>query len=69
MNSNLQPVKTVPADLISLAEAAKYLGVGSATLRLWIARGELVGYRVGERLIRVRRSDIDAKLRPIGGTQ
>ncbi len=42
-------------------EAAKYIGVSEATLRLWRSRGEGPRYfRAGEKLVRYRRSDLDA---------
>lgn len=51
---------------LSQAEAAEYLGVTDRTIRNYIARGDLPGYRVrGSRLVRLRLSDVDALLRPI----
>lgn len=47
-------------------EAAHYLGVSERTIRNYIARGDLPGHRVkGSRLVRIRRADLDALLRPI----
>lgn len=51
---------------LTQAEAAKYLRVTDRTVRGYIARGILPASRVrGSRLIRIRRSDLDALLAPI----
>lgn len=42
-------------------QAARYLGVSGAVLRLWRAEGKGPRYfRAGEKLIRYRRADLDA---------
>ena len=42
-------------------EAARYLGVSGAVLRLWRAEGKGPRFfRAGEKLIRYRKSDIDS---------
>lgn len=47
-------------------EAADYLGVTDRTIRKYIARGLLVGYRIGEvHTIRVDRLELEALLKPI----
>lgn len=47
--------------------AAEYAGVTDRTIRNYIARGELTGYRVGKgRLVRVDLNEVDQRLlRPI----
>ena len=51
---------------VSLSGAAAYLGVGTKTVRRYIADGQLPAYRLGGRTtIRVKASDLDALLRPI----
>lgn len=51
---------------LSMAEAAEYLGVTDRTIRNYISRGELPGHRPrGSRLVRVRREDLDALMRPV----
>lgn len=51
---------------LSKPQAARYLGVTERTVRNYIARGELSAARIqGSHLIRIRRSDLDALLRPI----
>lgn len=47
---------------LSLAEAAEYLGVTDRTIRNLIARGQLTGYRIGPRLIRVSLEEIEDRL-------
>lgn len=51
--------------LLSLDDAATYLGVTTRTLRRYIAAGRLNGYRVGPRLLRVDLAELDALLRRI----
>ena len=43
-------------------EAARYLGVSGAVLRLWRSEGKAGPrhFKAGEKLIRYRRSDLDA---------
>lgn len=54
--------------LASLADAAEYAAVHPRTLRRRIASGELTGYRLGGRVIRVDLDELDALLRPIPTT-
>lgn len=50
---------------ISQLEAAERLGVTDRTIRNLIARGDLTGYRLGRRTIRLDVDEVDACLRPI----
>jgi len=51
---------------LSQAAAAEHLGVTDRTIRNYVARGTLKGYRLkGSRLIRVDLNEVDALLRPI----
>jgi len=50
---------------VTIAEAADYLAVTPRTIRNLIARGDLTGYRLGARAIRVDRAELDALLTPI----
>jgi excisionase family DNA binding protein len=52
---------------ITIGEAADYLAVTELTIRQMIADGRLRGYRSGTRIIRLRRDEIDAAMRPFGG--
>lgn len=54
---------------ISLQDAADILGVSVDTVRRRIADGSLPAERVGARLIRVRRTDVEALLRPVPTTE
>jgi excisionase family DNA binding protein len=49
----------------SIAETAKMHGVSEKTIRRWIAQGLIHGFRMGPRLIRVDRAEVEAMLRPI----
>lgn len=49
-----------PMASYSLAAAAELLGVTERTLRNYIARGSLPAYRIGARLVRVRRKDLES---------
>jgi excisionase family DNA binding protein len=52
---------------LSINETADYLGITSRTVRQMISDGRLVGRRLGARVIRLRREEIDAAMRPFGG--
>ena len=52
---------------LSISETAGYLGVTTRTVRQMIADGRLTGYKLGARVVRLRRDEIDASLRPFGG--
>ncbi|WNG94993.1 AlpA family transcriptional regulator [Mycobacterium sp. ITM-2016-00318] len=51
----------------SLKEAGAYVGVGERTIRDWITRGLIKGYKINARLIRVDLNELDAAMRPFGG--
>ena len=44
----------------SIAQASEHVGVSGRTIRRWIAEGRLAGYRVGPRLLRVDRAELEA---------
>jgi len=58
-----------PNQLLSIQQAAEETACSVSTLRNLIARGDLPAFRFGPRLIRVRRRDLDAVLRPYQGGQ
>lgn len=60
----LLTVSTDPVDL-SPAEAAAYKGVNESTIRRWIYKGLLPAQRVGPRLLRIKRADLDAMNQPV----
>ncbi|MEZ0342147.1 excisionase family DNA-binding protein [Mycobacterium sp. pV006] len=53
--------------MLTLTQAAARTGVSTKTLRRRIAEGLLPAYRVAGRSIRVRDTDLDTLMRPIGG--
>jgi excisionase family DNA binding protein len=50
---------------MTIADVAEYLGLNLRTVRNMIADGWLRAYTLGPRVIRLRRSEIDAALEPI----
>ncbi len=46
-------------DLLSLRQAARSLGIADRALRQAVRSGEVPAYRIGERTLRVKRSDLD----------
>ncbi|MGX0781854.1 helix-turn-helix transcriptional regulator [Dermabacter hominis] len=53
------------SDLVTLERAAERLGVTPRTIRRQIASGNITGYRIGNRAVRVSLADVDALARPI----
>lgn len=51
--------------LVSVTEAAAYCACHPRTVRRRISCGDLTGYRMGPRLIRVDLDEVTAMLRPI----
>jgi excisionase family DNA binding protein len=49
----------------SVEAAARRLGVSSRTVRRMISRGEITGYRVGKRLLRVYPADVESAVHRI----
>lgn len=49
----------------TVAEAAEYIGASTKFIRSLIARGDLTGYRVGSRSIRVDLRELDSAMTPI----
>ncbi|WP_082574293.1 excisionase family DNA-binding protein [Cellulomonas sp. Root137] len=54
-------------EFVSVAEVAAELQVTDRFVRRLIADGELRAVRVGSRLVRIRRGDLEAILRPVVG--
>jgi excisionase family DNA binding protein len=57
--------KKAPRTLISIDEAAELLGCTTRSVRRWIADGDLVAYRIKNKLIRLDLDDVYGLLRPI----
>lgn len=49
----------------SIEQAATYVGCNPRTIRRYITRGLLTGYRLGPRLLRVDLNELDELMRPI----
>jgi len=56
------PSRTSRRQYESVADAAARVGVSTKTVRRWIASGQLAGYRVGPRLLRVDPDEFDRML-------
>lgn len=54
-------------ELLGLSEVADQAGVHYRTVRRWISNGELPATRVGRKLLKVKQSDLDKFLTPVGG--
>lgn len=54
-------------DRVSINQAAEIVGVHPNTIRNLLIRGELHGERIGKRIIRIRKSDLDALFTPFVG--
>jgi excisionase family DNA binding protein len=53
------------ARFLSVAQAADELGVTERFIRKLITNGDLQAVKVGTRLIRIRRTDLEDLLRPV----
>jgi excisionase family DNA binding protein len=53
-----------PSRYVTVAQAAKLLGVSPSTVWRWIDARKLPAYRVGPRGIRIREEDLQAAIRP-----
>jgi excisionase family DNA binding protein len=56
------PSRTSRRQPESVADAAARVGVSTKTVRRWIASGQLAGYRMGPRLLRVDPDEFDRML-------
>jgi len=62
----VSPADPAGADrLMSIREAAAYVGASTKTITRLVVAGDLKAYRFGQRLIRLKRSDLDALLVPV----
>lgn len=59
------PTNPKPSRLRDLKYAAQRFACSERTIRRMIAAGELTGYRVGKRLVRVDADELDALARVI----
>ena len=54
-------------DLITLGTAAKQLGISVKTLQAWVRNGRVPAYRMGQRFVRVRWTELLDALRRDSG--
>jgi excisionase family DNA binding protein len=52
----------------TIESEAERLAVNPRTIRRMISRGELTGYRLGTKILRVDQVEVDAALRPVPTT-
>jgi excisionase family DNA binding protein len=51
-------------EFLTIDEAARYLKISRTTVYRFVRQGLLVPYRLGERVVRFRKDDLDAALKP-----
>lgn len=56
---------TARREWLTLQEAADRTGLTTRTIRRYVATGQVTGWRVGTKSIRVTATDVDALFRPI----
>lgn len=64
MSATATPVKPV---FVSVADAAAYLAVSPRSVRRKIADGTLPAFKVAGDSLRIRLSDLDNVVKPVGG--
>ena len=64
-----ETLRTQFGDLLNVKQASEYLGCSCNTVRNMIRREELSAVRLGPRMVRIRRDDLDAILKPYEGGQ
>ena len=53
------------AEFLNIVEAADRLGCNERTIRRYVADGRLRAWRLGPRMVRIERAEVDALLTPI----
>ncbi len=56
--------QALEAEFLSVPEAAMALNVSTSTIWRWIDRGQLAAYRIGQRKVRVKRTDVARMIVP-----
>jgi len=59
------PAAPAARHLVSVAQAADYVGCATKTIRRRVSEGTLTAYRFGPRMLRVDLAELDALLRPV----
>jgi excisionase family DNA binding protein len=57
---------TLVEDYATIDEAAALMRVAPSTIRRWIREGALPAFRVGQRRLAVKRTDLTNLIRPVG---
>jgi excisionase family DNA binding protein len=52
-------------NLVSIQKGAEYAGLSDKTIRRYISAGDLHGFRIGKKMIRVDLNEIEQLLKPI----
>jgi excisionase family DNA binding protein len=55
----------IPPELLTVPQVADELGVSSRTVWKYVSTGELPAQRIGAKLVKVRRADLDEFVRPV----
>ena len=63
------PSRTQFGELLTIRQVAEYLGCSETTVRNRIKEGSLKAVRMGPRMIRIRRDDLDEILQPYDAGQ
>ena len=63
------PRRTQFGDLLTIRQVAEYLGCSETTVRNRAREGSLKAVRMGPRMIRIRREDLDLILQPYDAGQ
>ena len=63
------PRRTQFGDLLTIRQVAEHLGCSETTVRNRTREGSLKAVRMGPRMIRIRRDDLDAILQPYDAGQ
>jgi excisionase family DNA binding protein len=56
---------TTQQAVLSIEDVADECGVSTKTVRNWISSGHIPAYRIGKRCLRIKRSDLEAALKPV----
>ena len=60
--------KLIDGEILTIKQAAEFLGVHPNTIRNLIARRQLRAERIGARIVRIRKHDVQSLLTPyVGG--
>lgn len=63
------PRRNLFGELLNIQQAAEILGCSPNTVRNLVLRNELSALRVGPRMVRIRRGDLETLMRPYEGGQ